>query len=70
MQHNRLHCLFSAVYSVQGYKKDISDIQTVKKLDFILFSRARKGLGNEAFPNWNPQSEFISDEEKPKFQGF
>ena len=44
--------------------------QTVKKLDFILSSRARKGLGNKGFPNWNPQSEFISDEEKPKFQGF
>jgi len=27
-------------------------------------------LGNEEFPNWNPQSEFISDEEKLKFQGF
>ncbi len=22
------------------------------------------------FPNWNPQSEFISDEEKQEFQGF
>ena len=30
----------------------------------------RKGLGNEEFPDWNPQSEFISDEEKQEFQGF
>ena len=27
-------------------------------------------MGNEAFPEWNPQSEFISDEENSKFQGF
>ncbi|MBE5077234.1 hypothetical protein [Anaerotignum lactatifermentans] len=27
-------------------------------------------MGNEVFPNWNPQSEFTSDEEKAKFQGF
>ena len=33
------------------------------------FCFARKGLGNEAFPEWNPQSEFISDEENSKFQG-
>jgi len=26
----------------------------------------RKGLGNKEFPNWNPQSEFTSDEEKTK----
>ena len=30
----------------------------------------RKGLGNKEFPNFNPQSEFISDEEKQEFQGF
>ena len=24
----------------------------------------RKGLGNKEFSNWNPQSEFTSDEEK------
>ena len=31
---------------------------------------SRKGLGNEAFPEWNPQAEFISAEEKLGFQGF
>ena len=30
----------------------------------------RKGLGNEAFPEFNPQSEFISGEENSEFQGF
>ncbi len=30
----------------------------------------RKGLGNEAFPNRNPQPEFISGEENSEFQGF
>ena len=30
----------------------------------------RKGLGNEAFPKWNPQSEFISGEENSGFQGY
>ena len=29
----------------------------------------RKGSGNEEFPDWNPQTEFISDEEKQEFQG-
>ena len=29
----------------------------------------RKGLGNKGFPNYNPQSEFISDEENSVFQG-
>ncbi len=38
--------------------------------NFIFISRMRKGLGNEEFPDWNPQSEFISDEEKQEFQGF
>ena len=39
--------------------------------DPILYdSRMRKGLENKEFPNWNPQSEFTSDEEKPKFQDF
>ena len=27
-------------------------------------------LGGVMFPNWNPQSEFISDEEKQEFPGF
>ena len=36
---------------------------------FFTFSRTRKGLGNKAFPNWNPQSEFTSDEENSEFQG-
>ena len=42
-------------------------IQTVEKLKI---SMLRKGLGNEACPKWNPQAEFISAEEKPRFQGF
>ena len=42
---------------------------TVKILSFLFFARMRKGLGNKGFPNWNPQPEFIFDEEKPKFQG-
>jgi len=29
----------------------------------------RKGLGNEAFPDRNPQSEFTSGEENSEFQG-
>ncbi|MFQ7475999.1 hypothetical protein [Anaerotignum sp.] len=33
------------------------------------FKADRTSCGVE-FPNWNPQSEFTSDEEKPKFQGF
>ena len=41
--------------------------QTVEKLKI---SMSRKGLGNEACPKWNPQAEFISAEEKPRFQGF
>ncbi len=44
--------------------------QIIDKLGFTPFSSTRKGLGNEAFPNRNPQSEFISDEEKLEFQGF
>ena len=27
-------------------------------------------MGNEEFPNWNPQPEFISGEEKQEFQEF
>ena len=34
------------------------------------FCFARKGLGNEAFPDRNPQSEFTSGEENSEFQGF
>ena len=41
--------------------------QTVEKLKI---SMSRKGLGNGACPKWNPQAEFISAEEKPRFQGF
>ena len=29
----------------------------------------RKGLGNKEFSNWNPQSEFTSDEGNREFQG-
>jgi hypothetical protein len=36
--------------------------------DFFSVLRPRKGLGNEGFPNRNPQPEFISGKEKPKFQ--
>ena len=45
----------------------IGRIQTIDKLKI---SVSRKGLGNEAFPEWNPQAEFISAEEKLRFQGF
>lgn len=31
--------------------------------------KQRKGFGNEAFPKWNPQSEFTSEEENNRFQG-
>jgi len=27
-------------------------------------------LGGKQFPKWNPQEEFISDEENRRFQGF
>ena len=37
--------------------------QTVKKLIHC----ERKGSGNEAFPEFNPQAEFISAEENPLF---
>ena len=37
--------------------------QTVKKLIHC----ERKGSGNEAFPEFNPQAEFISAEENPVF---
>ena len=40
-----------------------------RKTKVYIFSRTRKGLGNKAFPNWNPQSEFTSDEENSTFQG-
>ena len=57
------------LYAIQIHN-NITKNQTVEKIDFIFFSSARKGLGNEEFPNWNPQSEFISDEEKQEFQSF
>ena len=37
--------------------------QTVKRLIHC----ERKGSGNEAFPEFNPQAEFISAEENPVF---
>ena len=42
---------------------------TVRTVDKVI-SMLRKGLGNEAFPEWNPQSEFTSGEENSEFQGF
>ena len=41
-------------------------IQIVKKTIFV----SRKGSGNEAFPEWNPQSGLCPFEEKGEFQGF
>ncbi len=35
-----------------------------QKTGFYTFVEPRKGLGNEACPKWNPQSEFTSDEDK------
>ncbi len=32
--------------------------------------KSRKGSGNEAFPDWNPQSRLCLFEEKGEFQGF
>lgn len=43
---------------------------SVKRLDFILLQERGRVLGNQEFPKWNPQAEFISDEEKQEFQGF
>ena len=40
-----------------------------QKTGFYTFVEPRKGLGNEACPKWNPQSEFTSDEENSTFQG-
>ena len=41
-------------------------VQIVKKTIFV----SRKGSGNEAFPEWNPQSGLCPFEEKGEFQGF
>ncbi len=41
-------------------------VQIVKKTIFL----SRKGSGNEAFPEWNPQSGLCPFEEKGEFQGF
>ena len=40
-------------------------MSTINKILLIL----RKGLGNEVFPDWNPQSEFTSGEENSNAQG-
>ena len=40
-----------------------------QKTGFYTFVEPQKGLGNEACPKWNPQSEFTSDEENSTFQG-
>ena len=40
-----------------------------QKNRFYTFVEPRKGLGNEACPKCNPQSELTSDEENSTFQG-
>ncbi len=42
------------------------EMQGVKKYIF----KSRKGSGNEAFPDWNPQNGLCPFEEKGEFQGF
>ena len=44
-------------------KEAFASFQTVKKLIHC----ERKGSGNKAFPEFNPQAEFISAEENPVF---
>ncbi len=45
-----------------GGRNFLDDIQTI--------AFQRKGSGNEAFPESNPQAELISAEENGVFQGF
>ena len=47
----------------QGCRLSLPAAQTVKKLIHC----ERKGSGNEAFPEFIPQAEFISAEENPVF---
>ena len=42
------------------------EMQGVKKYIF----KSRKGSGNKAFPDWNPQNGLCPFEEKGEFQGF
>ena len=44
---------------------DFACLQMIGKMIF----KQRKGSGNEGFSDWNPQEEFISDEENCGFQG-
>ena len=53
-------------YEKRGRKVPPSDWQ---KTRFYTFVEPRKGLGNEACPKCNPQSELTSDEENSTFQG-
>ena len=47
----------------------VSTATDYQKTGFYTFVEPQKGLGNEACPKWNPQSEFTSDEENSTFQG-
>ena len=55
-------------FALSPTKKDPISLvfQVVDKVDFM----PQKGSGNKGFPEWNPQSELISDEENSEFQGF
>ncbi len=51
---------------LKGVRGQKSPRQTVKKPTLV----SRKGSGNEAFPDWNPQDRLRLSEEKGEFQGF
>ena len=64
-------CMKNKKHSGRGEaeKADITFRIRVSKTGVYTFAELRKGLGNEACPKWNPQSEFTSDEENSEFQG-
>ena len=59
-------CMKNKKHSGRGEaeKADITFRIRVSKTGVYTFAELRKGLGNEGFPNRNPQPEFISGEEK------
>ena len=50
-------------------KKEDADPRPIR-LSKKLLELPRKGSGNEAFPEWNPQDGLCPFEEKGEFQGF
>ena len=59
----RISIVLIRVFPTHKKTGSIDPVQTVKKLIHC----ERKGSGNEAFPEFNPQAEFISAEENPVF---